>query len=82
MHGAGSSSGSNYVVENTLIPDAQLLIQQAQAQLNNMDASSANYAVLQSAISNLQSVISSSNPSTTEVAAAMGQLTTAMAGGY
>ena len=47
-----------------------------------MDASSANYAVLQSAISNLQSVISSSNPSTTEVAAAMGQLTTAMAGGY
>ena len=70
------------MVENTLIPDAQLLIQQAQAQLNNMDASSANYAVLQSAISNLQSVISSSNPSTTEVAAAMGQLTTAMAGGY
>ena len=65
-----------------MIPDAQLLIQQAQAQLNNMDASSANYAVLQSAISNLQSVISSSNPSTTEVAAAMGQLTTAMAGGY
>ena len=82
VHGAGTSSGSNYVVENTLIPDAQLLIQQAQAQLNNMDASSANYAVLQSAISNLQSVISSSNPSTTEVAAAMGQLTTAMAGGY
>lgn len=82
VHGAGASSGGNYVVENTLIPDAQLLIQQAQAQLNNMDASSANYAVLQSAISNLQSVISSSNPSTTEVAAAMGQLTTAMAGGY
>ena len=82
VHGAGTSSGGNYVVENTLIPDAQLLIQQAQAQLNNMDASSANYAVLQSAISNLQSVISSSNPSTTEVAAAMGQLTTAMAGGY
>ena len=82
VHGAGTSSGGNSVVENTLIPDAQLLIQQAQAQLNNMDASSANYAVLQSAISNLQSVISSSNPSTTEVAAAMGQLTTAMAGGY
>ena len=62
--------------------DAQLLIQQAQAQLNSMDPASANYATLQSAISNLQMVISMEAPSTSQVAGAMGQLTQAMAGGY
>ena len=82
MHGPGTSSGDNYVVTNTLIPDAQLLIQQAQAQLNSMDPASANYATLQSAISNLQMVISMEAPSTSQVAGAMGQLTQAMAGGY
>ena len=82
VHGPGTSSGDNYVVTNTLIPDAQLLIQQAQAQLNSMDPASANYATLQSAISNLQMVISMEAPSTSQVAGAMGQLTQAMAGGY
>ena len=82
VHGPGTSSGDNYVVTNTLIPDAQLLLQQAQAQLSSMDPASANYATLQSAISNLQTVISMESPSTAQVAGAMGQLTQAMAGGY
>lgn len=47
-----------------------------------MDPASANYATLQSAISNLQMVISMEAPSTSQVAGAMGQLTQAMAGGY
>ncbi len=68
------------MVENTLIPDALVLLSQAQNQLLTMDVYSESYSNLQSAITNLQWVISQDSPSTTEVAAAMGQLTQAMAG--
>ncbi|MBQ8202600.1 MAG: PBP1A family penicillin-binding protein [Clostridia bacterium] len=72
----------NPVVENTLIPDALVLLSQAQNRLLTMDVYSEQYSVLQSAITNLQGVISMENPSTSEVAAAMGRLTQAMAGLY
>ncbi len=68
------------IVENTLIPDALVLLAQAQNQLVTMDVYSVQYSNLQSAITNLQWVITQDSPSTSEVAAAMGQLTQAMAG--
>ena len=80
-HTSASSSG-NPVVENTLIPDARTLLNQAQNMLSTMDVYSVQYSNLQSAITNLQYVISQSSPTTSEVAYAMGQLTQAMAGIY
>ena len=77
-----ASNGGNTLVQNTLIPDAQLLISQAQSMMSGMDASSAQYQSIQSAIAYLQAVISSGNPSQGEVAQAMGRLTQAMAGIY
>ena len=72
----------NPVVENTLIPDALILLAQAQNRLASMDVYSWEYSQLQSAITNLQYVIEQPNPTTSEVAMAMGQLTQAMAGIY
>ena len=66
-------------VENTLIPDALMLLAQAQNQLITMSVYSQEYANLQSAITNLQYVISQSSPSQSEVAMAMAQVTQAMA---
>ncbi len=77
-----SYGGGSTLVQNTLIPDAQLLISQAQGMLSAMDPSSMQYQSIQNAISYLQSVISSGSPSQSEVAHAMGQLTQAMAGLY
>ncbi len=79
-----SYSGADSTAANALIPDAQILLSQAQSQLYSLDAASnpTYYAALQSAISNLQSVISQASPTTTEVASAMGQLTQVMAGIY
>jgi len=77
-----SANGGNTLVQNTLIPDAKLLISQAQAMMNSMDPASAQYQSMQSAISYLQAVIATGNPSQSEVAGAMGQLTQAMAGIY
>ncbi len=79
-----TSYSSNPVVDNTLIPDAQMLLSQARAQLEAMDiyTDAQRYSALQSAVTNLEYVIRQSNPSTSEVAAAMGQLTQAMAGIY
>ncbi len=90
VYGTGSGSTctwhstyqENPVVENQLIPDALILLSQAQNQLLTMDVYSAAYSNLQSAITNLQWVIGQENPSTADVAAAMGQLTQAMAGVY
>lgn len=67
-------------VENTLIPDALILLAQAQNQLITMDVHSAGFSRLQSAITNLQGVISQPNPSQSEVARAMAQVTQAMVG--
>ncbi len=67
-------------VENTLIPDALVLLAQAQNQLITMDESSYAYSALQSAVTNLQYVISQPSPSQSEVAMAMAQVTQAMWG--
>lgn len=77
-----SPSSGNPIVENTLIPDAQMLLGQAQMMLETMDVYSPQYSNLQSAITNLQYVISQASPSTAEVAGAMSLLTQAMAGVY
>ncbi len=74
-----TSYQENTTVENTLIPDALLLLTQAQNQLATMDVYSTAYSNLQSAVTNLQYVISQANPSQAEVAWAMAQLTQAMA---
>lgn len=66
-------------VTNTLIPDAQQLIQNAQSLMNTLDPSSIAYENIQAATNTLLSVISGASPSTSEVAGAMGQLTQAMA---
>ena len=83
-HTSASSSGSNTMVENTLIPDAKILLSQAYAQLQSMDVliDAQRYSAIQSAITNLEYVISLPAPTTAEVASAMGQLTQAMAGIY
>ena len=67
-------------MENTLIPDALILLAQAQNQLITMDVHSAGFSRLQSAITNLQGVISQPNPSQSEGARAMAQVTQAMVG--
>ncbi|MDO4483331.1 MAG: PBP1A family penicillin-binding protein [Clostridia bacterium] len=78
-HSAGGSVDS-YVVDNTLIPDAQLLIGQAQSQLAGLDPAAPMYQSIQAAIGNLEAVIHTEGASQNDIAAAMGQLTRAMAG--
>ncbi|MCL1855591.1 MAG: penicillin-binding transpeptidase domain-containing protein, partial [Clostridia bacterium] len=85
LHGYGytepiQQEGMDPIVQNTLIPDAQQLLQGAYAVMASMDPSTTAYQALQSAANNLEYVISTSSPSTSDVAAAMGQLTQAMAG--
>ncbi len=70
------------VVSNTLIPDAQTLIQSAQSLLGSIDANSAAYQNISWAIGNLQTIIDSASPSSADVAGAMAQLTQAMASAY
>ena len=77
-----ASNGGSTLVDNTLIPDAQLLISQAQSMLSSMDSGSAQYQSIQNAISYLQAVIASGSPTQSQVAMTMGQLTQAMAGIY
>jgi len=77
-----STDGSDPFVQNTLIPDARTLIQSAQGVLNGMDTNSAAYQNIVSAISYLQSLVDNGNPSSADIAAAMSQLTQAMAATY
>jgi hypothetical protein len=67
-------------VESTMIPDALMLLVQAQNQLITMDVYSTAYSRLQSAIANLEYVINQSNASQSELAIAMAQVTQAMSG--
>ncbi len=75
-----TSYQENSTVTNTLIPDALVLLAQAQNQLITMDVYSEEYSRLQSAVTNLQYVVSQADPSQSEVATAMAQVTQAMAG--
>jgi hypothetical protein len=67
-------------VENTLIPDALMLLAPAQNMLITMDPYSTQFSNLQSAVTNLQYVIGQPNPSQSEVATAMAMVSQAMAG--
>ena len=76
-----SSYGPTYeqtFVGQTLMPDAQRLLSQAQSQLASTPPDQPGYAALYAAISNLSMLLSSS-PSSDQLAAAMGELTQAMA---
>ncbi|MDD3337098.1 MAG: PBP1A family penicillin-binding protein [Eubacteriales bacterium] len=78
--GGGEGGYTDPIVENTLIPDAQQLIQNASTLMGQLDASSPLYQNIQNAIGNLQSLINSGNPSTADIANGMAALTQAMAG--
>jgi len=80
LHDAYSSSGTSAVVQNTLIPDAQTLIQQAQSMLYGMDPSQEKYQNINNAIGYLQSLIDSGTASQQDMAYGMSLLTRAMAG--
>ena len=80
LHTSATPSGGGGV-DSALASDAQVLINQAQGMLGGMDPGSSQYAVLQNAISNLQYLLQNGG-SQSDVAAAMGQLTQAMAGLY
>ncbi|MBP3647758.1 MAG: PBP1A family penicillin-binding protein [Clostridia bacterium] len=83
LHTSDSSSGwMDPVVENTLIPDARQLLQSAYDLMYGLDGSSTAYYSIQSAASNLESVIYSDNPTTSDIASAMAMLTQAMAGAF
>ena len=81
-HQNAASSGVDPVVQNTLIPDAQTLIENAQMLLYGLDSASAQYINIVNAINNLQIVISGDSPSSADVAGAMSLLTQAMAAAY
>ena len=70
----------SHTVENTLMPDALMLLAQAHNQLITMDEYSWEFSNLQSAITNLQGVINQGSPSAWEVESAMSRLTQAMTG--
>ena len=82
VHTAATASGTaavtDPVVRDQLLPDAQTLLTAAQAQLSTLSPDHSGYAALQSAISNLSTVISGS-PDATTLANAMSALTQAMA---
>ena len=83
LHTSYSNNGySDPVVGNTLIPDARQLLENAYNLLNALDPTSGAYYNIYNAIMSLESIIQSSNPSTSELASAMAVLTQAMAASY
>ena len=74
--GGGDDSG------RTFVPDAQSLIAQAQGMAATLPPDSDQYAALNAAIENLRGVLTQSEISSSEIIAAMSQLTLAMAGAY
>lgn len=84
LHGPGyveeeTGSTGDPFMDNTLIPDAQRLVQSAYNLLSALDSSTVAYQDVLNAANYLESVISSGTASSADVAAAMGQLTQAMA---
>jgi len=83
LHQYGSTeSGDDALVQYTLIPDAQTLIQSAQSLMAGLDSTGETYQNIVIAVTNLQALIDSGTPSSTDLAAAMGRLTQAMAAAY
>ncbi len=81
-HQSTYMEGSDPVVQNTLIPDALTLIENAQTLLYSLDSTGGPYTAILNAINNLQVVINGASPSSADVAGAMSLLTQAMASAY
>lgn len=79
-HNANTAQGGSYVVENTLRPDAERLLAQAQSTLGNLEAGGDAYNALAAAISNLQGALAQADVSTSTLATAMSYLTQTLAG--
>ncbi len=75
---AGEATSNDPLVNNTLIPDANLLIQTAQGKLAGLDPASAEYQNISAAIGTLQGIINGGSPSSADIATAMSVLTQAM----
>ncbi len=82
QYGYVADGTNDPLVQNTLIPDAQTLLQSAQALMNSIDGGTELYQNIAAAISNLQGVIDGPSPTSADVAAAMSRLTQAMAAAY
>jgi penicillin-binding protein 1A len=78
VHQSYSSGYEQTIIDSTLLPDAQRLLAQAQSQLASTPEDQPGYAGLYQAISQLAALINS-NPSSSALAAAMANLTQAMA---
>ena len=78
VHQAYTPTYEQTFMDQQLLPDAQRLLAQAQNQLNNTPEDQPGYYPLLDAINYLNSVINT-NPSSDALAAAMGNLTQAMA---
>ncbi len=78
LHGPGTDNNS-YIRDNTLIPDANRLLNNAQEQLGSIPQGTDAYNNLQNAINNLQNLINQGNPSTSGLTQAMSYLTQMMA---
>ena len=78
VHQSYSSGYEQTIIDNTLLPDAQRLLAQAQNQLAGTPEDQYGYAGLRQAIMQLNDTINS-NPTSAALAAAMANLTQAMA---
>ncbi len=78
VHQSYSSGYEQTIIDNTLLPDAQRLLAQAQNQLAGTPEDQFGYAGLRQAIMQLNDTINS-NPTSAALAAAMANLTQAMA---
>jgi penicillin-binding protein 1A len=81
-HQTANQSGTDPLVQNTLIPDALTLIENAQGLLYGLDTAGQQYIDIVNAIGNLQTVIAGTSPGSADVAGAMSLLTQAMAASY
>ena len=82
VHSASNHGGGVNPVASKLIADAQVLLANAQSQMERMDPGSAAYAAVSSAKGYLEYLIGLSTPDQADIAAAMAALTQAMAGIY
>ncbi|MBQ3705432.1 MAG: PBP1A family penicillin-binding protein [Clostridia bacterium] len=81
-HNADNQGQAVSATTAALISDARILLTTAESLLQNLDPASSQWAAVNSAAAVLENIILQSAPSQSDVAAAMAQLTQAMAGIY
>ena len=79
LHNEATSQGVDFVVENTLLPDARRLLEQAQGILYGLSMEHPGYGPLNEAIADLQMLVNMGSPSSSDLVSAMGSLTQALA---